>query len=124
MKNMQSLMKKINKRKLPSIDSEILLRRMSCLVDSLKLYMTGTKYDDSEIGRICGLIEGYLAAFEVFERGSTIETIRLEVNHKLFGFVYQKYESYQAAIYRIASEFLTKYPPIFPDDDQEAEVVN
>ena len=105
------------KRNLPPIDSEILIRRMASLVKVLGLYMTGTKYGHAELGRICGLIEGYLAAFEVFERGSTIQAIRLEVNHKIFGFVYQKYESHQAAIYRIASEFLAKYPPIYPDDN-------
>jgi hypothetical protein len=110
------------KRKLPPIDSEILICRMANLTKLVGNYLTGIKYSDADLGRICGLIEGYLVAFEVFERGSLVNDHRLEVNHKIFGIVYQKYESYHAMIYRYANEFLTKYPPQYPDShDEEAD---
>lgn len=112
-------MQSIEQRTLPAIDAEILIRRLAGQNKLLGEYMQGTRWSDADLGRICGMVEGYLAAFDAFPPGSTIQNIRLEVNHKLFGFVIQKYESYQAALHRIANLFLTKYPPIYPDDDEQ-----
>lgn len=112
-------MKTIKKRKLPPIDTEILVRRLAGVNRLLGEHMKGSQLNSANLGRVCGMIEGYLAAFEAFPPNATIQNIRIEVNRKIFGFVYQKYESYQAALYRISSEFLVKYPPIYPDDDNE-----
>lgn len=105
-------------RLLPDIDSEALIISLRSCINFLK--ENRFKKDNfADYNRMCGLVEGYLFAFGVFQNGDTIKSISQETNHKIFGIKFNTHESYSESLCRIGDEFLLKYPPIHPPKKTE-----